>query len=113
MDERDKRKRDRELNDIRKSGASVEVRRLLWRILEKARTHHISFTAGMPDLTAFNEGARNVGNWLWMEILEADPGLYAQMQREHKSEAKREEFEEEEKIKKTDILTTVDAGASR
>jgi hypothetical protein len=107
-DERDKRRRDRELNDIRKSGSSVEVRRLLWRVIEKARTHHISFVAGMADVTAFNEGARNVGNWLWSEILEADPGIYVQMQREHKSEAKREEFDDEEREKKKDILTTTD-----
>ena len=84
---RDKQLRDKELNDLRAVLALPEGRRLMWRVIARARTFQQSFVPGMPDVGNFNEGSRSIGSWLFDEILNAKPDAYQQMVREHKSEA--------------------------
>jgi len=56
--------------------------RVLWRILGQAGIFDMSFVPGLPESTAFNEGRRSVGNWLWNEVSEADVGRLFQIMKE-------------------------------
>lgn len=93
-EKKERRRRDREINDLRTVLAIPEGRRLLWRVLSEARMFQLSFTPGLSDVTAFNEGSRNVGNWLFGEINEAKSEAFLQMQREYKIEILNDKTEE-------------------
>ena len=100
-----KRKRDREINDNKKILAMPEGRRHFRRLLAIARIYIDGYVAGDSGYeTTYNCGRRSVGLWALSEMMEADPNAFMQMQREHASEAKREEIEEKEKEEKRDIL---------
>lgn len=100
-----KRKRDRELNDIKVMLATPEGRRFIWRVLSEGK---IFVDGYIPDDkgygTTYNTGRRSVGLWALAEVMEAKPEAFMQMQREHASEAKREETEENDKKEERDIL---------
>lgn len=101
--EKAKRRRERDLNDIRAIVAMPEGRRFFWRVLSEAGVFKTSFT-GQVESTMFNEGARNKGLLFLMDLLEAKPSVFEQMQRESASEAKVEKQEEEKEIKEENIL---------
>ena len=78
------RDRLRHLNDIRKTVAMPEGRRLYYFILEQAGVFRSSFTGNST--TFFNEGARNVGLIMLRDLMEAKPDALNQMMRENYSE---------------------------
>lgn len=80
-----KRKRDRELGDVRRILSVPEGRRLFWRLLSGAGVFRASFTLNSVQ-TAYNEGRRDIGLWMLEEINQADPNAFAQLQREYYSE---------------------------
>ena len=82
-----KRKREKELQDLRKVLGSSEGRRVLWRILTKGAIFNSSFAQNANE-TFFNEGRRSVGLWLTQEISDADLEKFFQMHREAHSNAK-------------------------
>ena len=82
-----KRKREKELQDLRKVMSSSEGRRVLWRILTKGAIFNSSFAQNANE-TFFNEGRRSVGLWLTQEVSEADLEKFFQMHREAHSNAK-------------------------
>ena len=82
-----KRKREKELQDLRKVLGSSEGRRVLWRILVKGAIFNSSFAQNANE-TFFNEGRRSVGLWLTQEVSEADLEKFFQMHREAHSNAK-------------------------
>ena len=86
-------RRIRELNDIRKVLSSPEGRRFYWRVMARAGAFHSSYT-GDNNATNFNCGRQDIGYFLLDELLEAEPTTLAQMQREAKSKATREETED-------------------
>lgn len=75
ISERDKKLRERELNDIRKLLQMPEGRRLLWRIMSMSET-----------FIATNTDKRVVGLMLFADIMAAKPEMFIQMSRENASE---------------------------
>src|SRR5690242_2662739 len=71
-------RQDSELSDVLASPAG---RAVLWRALEKCGVFELSYTAD-PYRTAFNEGERNIGLWLFAEINRVSPTAYQTMQTE-------------------------------
>ena len=100
-----KRKRNRELNDLRIVSMTPEGRRLIWRVLTEGKVFHDGYVHGDGGFgTTFNSGRRSVGVWLLAEVMEAKPDLFMQMQKEHASEVKREEMELKEMAETKDML---------
>ena len=95
----DKREREKELEDLKFVLKSAEGRRVYRRMLSHCQTFHMSFVTGMPDITAFNEGRRSVGNFMLFELLDADPERYHQIMREFKSSLVAKEMIRENKEK--------------
>ena len=83
------RKRERELNDIKKLVSLVEGRRFLWRILSEAGIYRNSFTGNST--TFYAEGRRSVGLFILEELMRAKPEAFAQMQQEYYSETRSQE----------------------
>lgn len=77
-------------SDVEQIVARPDGRRVMWRILELAGPNRISHVPGDPYSTAFNEGRRAVANEILLMLWDADPNVYAQMQREHVSDLKSE-----------------------
>ena len=104
-----KRKRERELNDLRSILATPEGRRFIWRVLSEARIFNDGYTHGDAGYgTTYNCGRRSVGVWALAEMMEAKPSAFMQIQNEVASEAKNEELEEKQRVEETDILKTSD-----
>lgn len=80
-----KRKRERELADLRTVLSTEQGRRFLWRQLEAAGIYSCTFYEDAR-YAEFVNGMRNVGCRLLAEIHEADPQAYLLMA----SEAKRD-----------------------
>lgn len=78
-----KRKREKELGDIRKILSMPEGRRFVWRMMSLCGIFHSSWT-GEADATLVNEGKRIPGLALLNDVLDASPNAYGQMQREYK-----------------------------
>ena len=77
---KDERVRDRELADLRVVMSTVEGRRFVWRLLEKAGVFRTSFTGNSE--TFFREGMRNIGLMVISDVHESLPDAYVQMMRE-------------------------------
>ncbi len=54
----------------------------LWSMLARCNVFSMSFDAGNPHVTSFNEGMRNAGNFTLAEIMRADPAVFPLMQKE-------------------------------
>lgn len=87
--------RNREVDDLQKVLKNPEGRRFVWRVLSEAGIFKASFSLNSMQ-TAFNEGKRDIGIWLMGDVDRAEPGAYAQMQREHYSELKSKQSKQEE-----------------
>lgn len=104
-EEKAKRFRNRELNDIRVLIAAPEGRRFLWRVLSEGKIFKDGYVHGDAGYgTTYAAGKRSVGIWALSELMEARPEAFMQMQRENASEAKREEMDEKEKNEQKNIL---------
>lgn len=80
--ERNRQRREEEINDLRAVLSSASGRRFVWRLLERSGVFRSSFNAVSDSYTAFNEGRRNLGLRVLNDILEADPDAFTLMQRE-------------------------------
>lgn len=87
--DREKTRRDRELNDIRRICGRSEGRRLFWRIFTRAHIYETTFT-GDPLAGAFKEGERNLGLFLLADLMEAAPDRLMEMMKEAEAESKKE-----------------------
>lgn len=67
--------------DVKWLMGSKRGRRILWRLLEQAGVHRLSFDTNAMRM-AFNEGNRNYGNRTLELIVKACPELYAVMLKE-------------------------------
>ena len=79
----DKRRREREANDLRAVLQTDQGRRVMWRLLEHCGVFRSTFT-GHGARDAFNEGARNVGLFVMGELIAADPDALTSMMQESK-----------------------------
>jgi hypothetical protein len=75
-------RREQEISDMKAVMATVEGRRFIWRQLKAAGIYDTSFVGGAPDITAFKEGARNLGLMLLGEIMTEATGSFLTMQKE-------------------------------
>lgn len=89
IEDRDKRRKDQELSDLKKVLSIVEGRRLMWRILSEAGVFRSSFNSNALNM-AFSEGNRNIGLLMLNEMLKVSPNSFTQMQREYISDQKSE-----------------------
>lgn len=87
--EEERLQRERDANDLRHVMSSKQGRRLVYRLLSGMGLYRLSFNADNPQLTAFNEGARNQGIALLGEIMEACPDRYTEMLTEQKEAKER------------------------
>lgn len=78
----EKREEQERLNDIIAVMTEPAGRRYVWRLLEEARVFTSSY-AHETNQTFFREGQRNVGLWIFTQLLEASPELFLLMQKEH------------------------------
>jgi hypothetical protein len=81
-EQRGKRLRERELDDIKRILETDFGRRFVWRYLGLAGVFQTSFTGNST--TFFNEGKRDIGLKLLADITEAKPEAYLQMTNEAK-----------------------------
>lgn len=86
--ERQKTAREGELEDLAAMLANPQGRRVMWRLLEACGIFRSSFSAE-AGLTAFNEGARNIGLMLLADINEACPQMYVTMLNEARAREER------------------------
>ena len=87
------RRHVRDIDDLKKVLKLPEGRRMVWKILSETGVFRASFSLNSMQ-TAFHEGKRDVGLKLIMAMDEAEPMAYAQMLREHYSEAKSKKKED-------------------
>ena len=88
------RRRERELDDLKKILKIPEGRRFVLRVLGEAGMFHASFSLNSMQ-TSFNEGKRDIGLWLMKDLDSAEPMAYSQMLREHYSELKSRKKQED------------------
>ena len=98
-----KRRRDRELSDLRFILKTPEGRRFIWGLLSTAGIFHSSFSLNDAQ-TNFNEGRRSIGLKYLSDLMETKPDAYLYMQQEHSSEEKSEEMLEKEENKSSDLV---------
>lgn len=72
--------RDRELDDLRVVLSSVQGRRFVWKVLNKAGVFRSSFTG--DNATFFNEGRREIGLMIIADVMDADETAYGRMAKE-------------------------------
>jgi len=89
IEDRNRRKRERELGDLKKVLEKAEGRRFVWRILSQAGIFRTSFSPNALNM-AFNEGGRNIGMIVLDDIMTATPDSFQRMQREYVSDQKSE-----------------------
>lgn len=90
IEDRNLRRRNRELADLKKVLSFVEGRRLVWRVLAEAGIFRSAFNTNALQM-AFNTGVKDLGYLLWNDLNVIAPERYAQMQREYVSDQKSEE----------------------
>ncbi len=93
-----KQDQEREQNDMQVLLKLPEGRRFLWKIIGLAGMFRASMT-GESMTTAFNEGRRDIGLGLLLEINNCDHNAFAQMQSEFFSKSNSEKTQIE-KLKK-------------
>ena len=94
-DEKRKRRRSRELGDIKKVLSLPEGRRFIWRLWGITGTFKASFTPKDTNYTMFREGQRDIGMALLEDVNIASPYAYAQMKQELNSELLADKKKEE------------------
>lgn len=85
LDEIRKRRRDRDLSDLKKIIDRSEGRRFLWRLLSEAGVHRGSYASNALE-TAFKEGKRDIGLFVLTDLLSIQPEVISVMQREAKND---------------------------
>jgi hypothetical protein len=92
---REELRRIKELSDLRKLFSLPECRRVYWKLMSRAGAFRTPYT-GENNSTNFNCGLQSMGFFMLDELLEASPSTFTQMQREAKSESKKQEEEDRE-----------------
>ena len=90
-----KRKKAREINDLRDILAIPQGRRYIWKLWGLTGVFRASYVPKDANLTAFKEGQRDIGLALLQDINEASPTALGQMRSEYLSELNSEKKAEE------------------
>lgn len=78
----DKQLKELERTDLLTILDTVQGRRFVWKQLSDAGVFRLSYTPGDSHGTAFNEGRRNQGLSLLLDVQRLDPTLYHRMAKE-------------------------------
>lgn len=73
-----KEQKQREDNDIKHVMSSEQGRRVVWELLSRGKVFASTFTAD-AQVTAFNEGQRNLALSLFSKVMAVCPDLYLTM----------------------------------
>lgn len=95
FEEREKKRRERDLSDLRKLLNLAEGRRFVWRILEEARVFASCYDNHNGNM-AWKEGRRDLGLMIWNDVTLAWPEKFIQMKNERRSESESDERENKE-----------------
>lgn len=82
--DKEKFKREHEIDDVRYILASQQGRRFIWKYLDFCGVFRTSFTGNSE--TFFKEGIRNVGLKILADLNEADPMAYVKILDENKGD---------------------------
>ena len=82
------------IEDLKSVLQTKAGRNVLWRMMEQANVFGLSYT-GEVNSTFFNEGARNIGNRLLIQIQQASPELFLLMQKEYMEKVQAENSRKE------------------
>lgn len=77
----------RDIDDVRFVMDSAQGRRVVWSVLEQGKVFSACF-AGDPQVTAFNEGQRNLALALFQRVMAHCPEQYLKMAAEANEEIK-------------------------
>ena len=104
--ENNDKRREIELNDLAFALKSNEVRRVLWRILERAGAFKNPFalSGGKREWTDFFCGQQDLGLWLYSEILTVSPQALELMKRANDSREKMDVLDTKKEIKEKSVL---------
>lgn len=94
LEKRAKRKRERELSDIRFIVKSPEGRRFYWKLMEVGGVFLNPYGKD-TNHTFYNLGRQSISRDFLNDLLEAKPEALDQMRQEKKSEEKAEELEDQ------------------
>ena len=97
--QRDRRKRERWLSDIRSVGKTADGRRVLWGVMEAGKPFKEPFAGENTNHTNFNLGRASVSRDFVYDVLEASAQLYHQIQSEQNAEFGFEKQIEEQYLK--------------
>lgn len=97
LDEKYKKRRDKELTDLAAVLKTAEGRRLVWRILTEAGIFRSTFSGDEQGRQSWLEGKKDVGYLLMSDIMATDIKMFVQMQQEQIAKQKQDEAEEKEK----------------
>jgi hypothetical protein len=90
---KDHLKRDMELADLRAVLNTKWGRRVFWRIVSRCGPLRQSFDHSAA-VSAFNEGQRSIGLWMWAEMEQSCPEAYEVMRREAKEQIENQSKED-------------------
>lgn len=79
-----RRRRDRELNDIRAVMSSESGRRFVWRLLDRAKVFGSVWHPSA--LIHYNSGQQDFGHFIMSEITESSEDAFVQMMKENKKD---------------------------
>lgn len=82
-------KKEREIDDIKEIGRSVQGRRFLWRLLMMSGLYTTAFNEN-DRVMCYKAGKRDIGNIILDNMQNADPTLFNKLQSEYYSELKSE-----------------------
>lgn len=75
----------RDKQDLSNLLKTMSGRRFVWRVINAAQALQHGFVPGDGFATAFHAGQRSIGLMILQDVLEDNPGLYAQMKEEYES----------------------------
>ena len=87
LTEEQRRKRSKEIDDVRKILKTPEGRRFIWKLWSLSGIYRNPFNLN-SNLQSFNSGRMSIGQELLIDVNEADVTAFAQMQNEHISALK-------------------------
>lgn len=99
FNDKQKKLRDKELDDLKMVLEIPAGRRLIWRLLSVCGIFRISFVGKDSLSTALNEGRRDIGLLLLKDLMESKPEAFTQMQREFISNKAAEKAAEKKETK--------------
>lgn len=79
---REKRQREQELNDVRAVLSTIHGRRFYWRMMKQCRTFESIWEPSAK--IHYNSGRQDFGHFLLAELNDSTPETYLQMMKENK-----------------------------